>query len=129
MRYFTLKELTRTSVPFDNNPGAKETENLTYLVDNLLDPVRELWGKPIRVNSGFRSLKVNIEVHGAINSQHIKGEAADITVGSAAENKKLFDLIRSSGFVYDQIIDENDYSWIHISLKKDGVNRKQILHL
>ncbi|MDR0692348.1 MAG: peptidase M15, partial [Prevotellaceae bacterium] len=109
-------------------PGTVETENLTNLVDKLLDPVREQWGKPIRVNSGYRSMAINMAVGGAATSQHLKGEAADITAGSKEENKKLFELIKS-GYVFDQLIDETDYTWLHVSLKRNGVNRKQILHL
>lgn len=130
MKYFTLKELTATATGKPNTPGTVEVENLTNLVDNLLDPVREKWGKPIRVNSGYRSMAVNMAVGGAATSQHLKGEAADITAGSKEENKKLFELIKF-GFVFDQLIDETDYTWLHVSLKRSGVsvNRQQILHL
>jgi hypothetical protein len=130
MKYFTLKELTRTSTDKTNVPGTVETENLTNLVDKLLDPVREKWGKPIRINSGYRSIAVNLAVGGSATSQHLKGEAADITAGSKEENKKLFELIKF-GFVFDQLIDETDYTWLHVSLKRSGVgvNRQQILHL
>jgi hypothetical protein len=128
MKYFTLKELTATGTGAPNVPGAAEVENLTNLVDKLLDPVREQWGKPIRVNSGFRSIAVNLAVGGATTSQHLKGEAADITTGNKEDNKKLFNMI-SAGYTFDQLIDESDYSWIHVSLKRIGVNRKQVLHL
>jgi hypothetical protein len=128
MKYFTLKELTATGTGKPNMPGTAETENLTNLVDKLLDPVREKWGKPIRVNSGYRSIAVNLEVKGAATSQHLKGEAADITAGSKDDNKKLFEMIKSD-FMFDQLIDETDYTWLHVSLKRNGVNRKQILHL
>jgi hypothetical protein len=110
-------------------PGAAEVENLTNLVDKLLDQVRERWGKPIRVNSGFRSISVNLAVGGATTSQHLKGEAADITAGSPAENRRLFEMLANGGYVFDQLIDEKNYSWVHVSLKRNGVNRKQILHL
>jgi hypothetical protein len=128
MKYFTIKELTSTGTGMPNVPGTVETENLTNLVDKLLDPVREKWGKPIRVNSGYRSMTVNMTVGGATTSQHLKGEAADITAGSKEDNKKLFEIIKA-GYVFDQLIDESDYTWLHVSLKRDGVNRKQILHL
>jgi hypothetical protein len=128
MKYFTLKELTATSTGKPNVPGTTEVENLTNLVDKLLDPVREQWGKPIRVNSGFRSISVNLAVGGATTSQHLKGEAADITTGNKEDNKKLFNII-AAGYTFDQLIDESDYSWVHVSLKRAGVNRKQVLHL
>jgi uncharacterized protein YcbK (DUF882 family) len=129
MKYFTLKELTRTATRQSNTPGSAEVANLTNLVDRVLDPLREVYGKPIRVNSGYRSLAVNLAVKGATNSQHLRGEAADITAGSPAENRRLFEMLANGGYVFDQLIDEKQYAWIHVSLKRDGVNRKQILHL
>jgi hypothetical protein len=128
MKYFTIKELTATNTGKPNVPGTTEVENLTNLVDKLLDPVREQWGKPIGVNSGFRSISVNLAVGGATTSQHLKGEAADITTGNKEDNKKLFNMIAAE-YTFDQLIDESDYSWVHVSLKRAAVNRKQILHL
>jgi hypothetical protein len=128
MKHFTLKELTVTGTGMPNVPGSEEEKNLTNLVDKLLDPVREQWGKPIRVNSGFRSISVNSAVGGAATSQHLKGEAADINTGSEEDNKKLFDMI-AAGYTFDQLIDESNFTWLHVSLKRNGVNRRQILHL
>jgi hypothetical protein len=128
MKHFTLKELTTTGTGLPNVPGSEEERNLINLVDKLLDPVREQWGRPIKVNSGYRSISVNLAVGGATTSQHLKGEAADITAGSKEDNKKLFDLI-AAGYIFDQLIDESDYTWLHVSLKRNSVNRKQILHL
>jgi uncharacterized protein YcbK (DUF882 family) len=129
MKYFTLKELTRTGVALPNTPGTAEVENLINLVEKVLDPLREVYGKPIRVNSGYRSIHVNIAVGGVANSQHLKGEAADITAGSPAENRRLFEMLANGGYIFDQLIDEKNYTWIHVSLKRGGVNRKQILHI
>ena len=126
---FTIAELTRTSAPYDNYPQVKERIALKQLVDNLLQPLRDMYGRPIKVNSGYRSPVVNKHVGGAKNSQHTKGEAADITGGSKEENKVLFELIRDN-FTFDQLINEYNYSWIHVSYKvtKD-LNRKQILNI
>jgi uncharacterized protein YcbK (DUF882 family) len=129
MKYFTLKELTRTDTGLSNTPGSTEVANLTNLVDKVLDPLRAAYGKPIRVNSGYRSMGVNDAVKGAATSQHVKGEAADITAGSPAENRRLFEMLANGGYVFDQLIDEERYTWIHVSLKRNGVNRRQILHL
>ena len=129
MRYFTIKELSKTIVKVDNTPNEEHIANLTNLVDKILDPLRECYGKPIYVNSGYRSPEVNKDVKGAVNSQHMNGEAADITGGNPTENRKLFEMIANGGYEFDQLIDEQNYSWIHISLKRSGVNRKQILHL
>ena len=132
MKYFTIKELcssaTAKSRGINNDPSFQVEQNLEALVENILDPLREKYGKPIRVNSGYRSPELNRAVGGAATSQHIKGEAADITGGSKEENRKLFELIKTSG-IYDQLIDESNYSWVHVSYKKNGGNRMQILHL
>lgn len=97
-------------------------------MEECLDKVRELWGKPIGVNSGYRSPELNRVVGGAKNSQHTKGEACDITTGGRENNRKLFDMICESGIEFDQLIDESNYKWLHISYCK-GDNRKQVLHL
>lgn len=127
MKYFTIKELTKTSTGLENIPSKVEQANLEYLVNNVLDKVREIYGKPIKVNSGFRSKLVNKKVGGASNSQHTKGEAVDITGGNKTENKMIYEIIKSLG-KYDQLINEYDYSWIHISYK-NGNNRHQELSI
>ena len=93
----------------------------------MLDPLRDLFGKPVLVSSGFRSNDLNRAVGGAATSQHMKGEAADIYTGTKEGNKKLFELIRDN-LPFDQLIDEKDFSWVHVSFKEIG-NRKQILKL
>ena len=131
MKYFTIKELTNSSVAqtkrIDNKPNAGQEAALTALVENVLDPVREKYGKPIIVSSGFRCPDLNRAVGGASTSQHMKGEAADIYTGTKEGNKELFDIIRKE-LNFDQVIDEKDFSWIHVSYKKSG-NRKQVLKL
>ena len=109
-------------------PPLQEAGNLKALADNVLDPLREWYGKPITVNSGYRCPQLNRLVGGAASSQHLKGEAADITAGSKEANRKLFDYIKSH-LPFDQLIDEKNYSWVHVSYKRDGNNRKQILKL
>lgn len=131
MKYFTLEELTRSAVAaargIPNIPGENEREALEVLVLALLDPLRELWGKPIYVNSGYRSPALNKAVGGVANSQHMKGQAADITTGKAESNRKLFALIRDGGFDFDQLIDEADGTWIHVSYVSLSENRRQVL--
>ena len=131
MKYFTIKELCRSVTAIqkriDNTPDSTIVNNLNQLVDNILDPLREKYGKPIHVNSGYRCPALNLAVKGSKTSSHLKGLAADITVGSPTKNKKLFDLIQELNLPYDQLIDEKNYSWIHISFSKKP--RKQILHL
>ncbi|MFI3286641.1 MAG: D-Ala-D-Ala carboxypeptidase family metallohydrolase [Rikenellaceae bacterium] len=132
MKYFTIEELTRSTTAtqrgIDNTAPEAVVSSLEHLINNLLDPIRQRYGAPITVNSGYRSLALNRAVGGATTSQHTKGEAADITVGSKGANRELFELILNSNFEFDQLIDEQDYSWIHISLKRYG-NRRQVLKL
>ena len=98
MKYFTIQELSHSDTAvargIDNCPTAEAIHNLTKLVENVLDPLREKYGKPIRISSGYRSAILNRSVNGATSSQHRLGEAADITVGSKEENRKLFEIIR-----------------------------------
>lgn len=134
-RYFTLRELCRSSEAekhnIDNMPTPRAEANLEALMEELLDPVRVRWGFPITVNSGYRSPELNKRVGGARNSQHIAGEAVDITTGDRERNKRLFNIIvemqLAAEIRFDQLIDEKDYSWLHISYARN--NRGQILHL
>ena len=134
MIYFTLEELTKSATArrkgIPNLPDGEQKENLIALVDNVLDPLRKLWGKPIIVTSGFRCAKLNRLVGGVAKSQHTKGQAADIRTveNTTMENKRLFDIAMRSGLPFDQLIDEYGYNWLHISFNKKG-NRKQVLHL
>ncbi len=132
MKYFTMKELTKSSTSdklgIDNTPTPEASVALSNLVTHVLDPLREMYGKPITVNSGYRCPKLNAAVGGAKTSQHMRGEAADITAGSKTENKKLFELIRDN-LPFDQLIDESNYSWMHVSYVSTSKNRKQILSL
>lgn len=106
-------------------------ENVEALVEVVLDPAREKLGKAITVNSGFRCPIHNSEVKGAANSQHVKGEAADLTAGSPEENLKLAKLI-VKGRNWDQMILEDvkpgslEPRWIHVSWKRNGVNRREV---
>lgn len=124
---FTLKELTKTSVGLPNNPTDVEVERLKLLCEKVLQPLRDKYGNPIIVNSGYRSPAVNKAVGGVSSSQHARGEAADITAGSKERNKRLFEILKTMEF--DQLINERDYSWIHVSYTICRDNRKQILHL
>lgn len=109
MKYFTIKELTSTNTGLGNTPSPLVVSNLEKLVDNILDPLREKYNKPIKINSGYRSPEVNSKVKGAKNSDHMTGRAADITGGNKTENKIIFDLIKNN-FKFDQLINEYDYS-------------------
>lgn len=129
---FSLRELCESDTGIKhgiaNIPSWAQVENLRQLAITILQPLRTWYGKPIRVNSGYRCMELNVLVKGSQFSDHLEGCAVDITAGSKAENKKLFKWLYESGLVYHQLIDEKDYSWIHISKRPWG-NRQQTLHL
>lgn len=137
MRYFTLRELTRSATAIrlgiDNTPDAKVAENLKKLVGTVLDPLREAYGKPIIVTSGYRCEKLNRAVGGSRTSQHVHGQAADIrsVSDSPIDNKEIFDLakrlIDEGKIKVGQLIDEYGYDWVHISTPGGHLN--QILHI
>lgn len=121
-KYFTLEEMTKTSSNLDNTPNEIQLDNLKALVEFILDPIREIYGKPITVNSGYRSMLVNRRAGGTYSSQHKLGQAADITCD---DNKKLFEIIKEY-CKFDQLINERNYRWIHVSYNKNK-NRNEIL--
>lgn len=132
MKYFTINELCKSETAskhkIDNTPSAEIIANLTALVDNILDPLREAWGRPIIVTSGYRCEALNKLVGGVPTSQHKQGQAADISTGSIEDNKKLFDLAIKLKLPFDQIIDEYGYKWVHISYSSTR-RRGNIRHL
>lgn len=111
-----------------NEPGTVERENLQLLIDNILQPLRDAYGKPIRINSGYRSPELNKALNGSKTSQHMKGQAADITGGNTTENRKLFELAKALNLPFCQLIDEKGFRWVHISYDKNNVKR-QVLSL
>ncbi len=127
---FTLEELTHSEVAerknLDNTPNASEIANLTRLAA-LLEQVRSLLGKPIMINSGFRSKPVNDSVGSKDTSQHRIGCAADIRVPGLTP-KQVVQACIDGGIPFDQIIEEFG-SWTHISVPntKDTAPRKQAL--
>ena len=135
---FSYDELIASSAAkrlgLDNTPNEKEKEKLRELAEYILQPIRDAWKSPIIINSAFRSEAVNKAVGGVKNSQHRLGEAADITIGGKERNRKLFNFIQKliqKGDIYvGQLIDEYNYSWIHVSLPRtNGKPNNQILHL
>ena len=131
MKYFTIKELTKSSTAqrkgIDNTPSAEVQKCLVDLVEKILDPLREAYGQPIVVTSGYRSPRLNKAVGGATSSQHCLGQAADIRTVSdkPSDNKKLYDLIIKLKLPFDQLINEYGFDWVHVSYGPK--NRKQVL--
>lgn len=137
---FTLEELTASSVAkrmeIKNTPNKEEFCNIRKLADTL-QVIRNEFGQPIKVTSGYRCKVLNGLVGGAANSDHLFGAAADIVTLSdkPTENKKLFDLIvklaNEGKIKCRQIIDEYQYNWIHISVNhsKNAMKDNQVLHI
>jgi len=123
MKYFSVSELCASATALregiDNRPSKCAYHLLHVLVDQLLDPIREAWGEPIVVSSGYRCKQLNALVGGAKHSHHLLGCAADIIAGSKADNNRLFDLIRqmhAEGKIrFTQLIREDSGRWLHLS--------------
>lgn len=131
IQFFTLKELVRSrkavQLKIDNTPTWDVVENLSYLTYNILDPLRRLYGKPIFVTSGYRCAQLNKAVGGVATSQHITGQAADIIGQVKGDNKVLFNLLKDDPrFMFDQLISEQNYSWVHVSYSKTRARRQVI---
>lgn len=133
MKYFSISELCHSDTArrhnISNTPSLQVCRNLTLLTDNLLDPLREQFGQPIIVTSGYRCPKLNSLVGGSSTSQHMTGQAADITARNKQDNRRLFDLLKQMDF--DQLIWEHGNSnypdWIHVSFIAHSQNRHAII--
>ena len=128
---FTLRELTRsntaTRLGVNNEPIKLHMENMQRLISNLIQPMRDELG-PIRITSGYRSKALNRAIGGSSKSQHCKGEALDVQFWKEGQmcNKEIYKWILNSGLEFDQMINEFDFAWIHVSLKENK-NRKEVL--
>lgn len=132
---FTLEELTASATAkakgIRNEPGQTDIVNLCGLVHNVLQPLRNWWGKEVKIGSGYRSLALNRAVGGVSNSQHMKGEAVDLCIdGDIEKGKSWFQFIKQH-CEFDQLIWEHNAKgtyWVHVSYKCDGNNRKQVVN-
>ena len=123
MKYFTLQELISSATAqregIDNTPTESAYHLLNVLVEKLLDPIREAWGRPIMVSSGYRCRELNSLVGGVHNSHHLLGCAADLIAGSRDDHRQLFRMIvqmqREGKLRFTQLIAEDNYRWLHIS--------------
>ena len=114
----------------DNWPkDADIMDNIIFTME-CLDKMREDYGQPLYITSGYRCEELNERLKGSKTSQHMKGQAADINLGSVEKNRAFFNWLvcNKDNIDFDQIIDEKQYQWVHYSVKKEG-NRKQIIHL
>ena len=132
---FTLEELTASETAkakgIRNNPGQTDIVNLCGLVHNILQPLRTAMGYPIKIGSGYRSLALNQAVGGVSNSQHMRGEAADLCIdGDIQKGKRWFEWIKAN-CEFDQLIWEKNPKtgnyWVHVSYRCDGKNRRKVI--
>ncbi|MEZ4463746.1 MAG: D-Ala-D-Ala carboxypeptidase family metallohydrolase [bacterium] len=128
--HFTLAEFSRSETAarrgLPNQPGAVQISRMRALCQRVLEPVREHFAVPVTVVSGYRSLQVNRAVGGSRTSQHMQGEAADITVWGYGVVDVYNWIAFYSGLDYDQIIHEFG-SWVHISFTERRPNRNMAL--
>lgn len=131
--HFSLEEMTRSGVAIrmriDNNPDEEQVENMRQLCRNVLEPVRRRFGVT-RITSGFRSQALNAAVGGAPDSQHLRGEAADLHISNMEVGRKVFDFIRQHTD-FDQLLFERrikgGYWWLHVSFTTRRPNRHQAM--
>ena len=134
--HFTIEELfasaTAKAKGIDNTPNMQQMINLVYLAAYVLEPLRMAMDEPIKIGSGFRCQKLNKAVGGVYNSQHMKGQAADICIdGDIAKGKRWFNYIKDH-LSFDQLIWEHNAKgtyWVHVSFvfPDFGKNRHQVI--
>lgn len=134
--HFTIEEMyasdTAKRLGIDNKPTTQKMINIVYLCAFVLEPLRVAMGKPIRISSGYRCERLNKAVGGVYNSQHLKGQAADIDIqGDMAFGRKIFEYIRDH-LPFDQLIWEHNPKtgsyWVHVSyvFPDFGKNRRKV---
>ncbi len=122
---------TATRLKIDNTPTDEVLANMKLVAEKCFEPLREWYGKPIRINSFYRSPGLNRAVGGSATSDHVRGFAIDLDTPSNAENKKLFDWLKDN-VEFTQLIweygDKSGPDWVHISYDKNNL-KKQILYI
>lgn len=135
--HFTIEEMyasdTAKRLGIDNKPSVQQMINLIYLCAYVLEPLRVAMKEPIKIGSGFRCQKLNKAVGGVYNSQHMKGQAADLCIdGDIQKGRKWFDYIRKN-LPFDQLIWEKNLEtgscWVHVSFvfPDFGKNRRNVI--
>jgi zinc D-Ala-D-Ala carboxypeptidase len=130
--HFSYAELTKSTTAsrkgISNAPSKEHAANLVTLCNEVLEPLRKLYGRPIRISSGYRSPALNKLVGGSLASHHCLGMAVDIDQGSAAENMKIFNLLKAYGSFTQLIYEfgnlEDGPDWVHVSYDKDDLSRE-----
>lgn len=131
---FTLVEMTKSEAALrnnlDNTPSESEVVNLKILCEKVLQPIRNHYGKGVKVNSGFRSKQVNVAIGGSKNSDHCNGQAADIEIPGLS-NAELAEWIKAN-LKYTQLILEfytpgvPDSGWVHVSYIQNNLKKQDL---
>lgn len=134
--HFTMEELyasaTATAKGINNKPSVQQMINLVYLCAYVLEPLRVAMNEPIKIGSGFRCQALNKAVGGVYNSQHMKGQAADLCIdGDIQKGRKWFNYIKNH-LPFDQLIWEHNSKgtyWVHVSFVYPdfGKNRHKVI--
>ncbi len=136
--HFSMAELTRSQTAkrhqlYNIPRDVSEVANLKALCERVLEPVRAMFGKPVIITSGYRCGTVNRLIGGSVRSQHMLGEAADFIIPGLAPYDAAYSLAARADVPFDQLIFENRQAasgwrqWIHISHKRLGGNRGEVL--
>ena len=136
-KHLALAEVVRSETAkrkgISNMPTEEHTKNFKLLAEKIFEPIREHFGVPIHISSGYRSVELNRAINGSLSSQHCQGEAIDIDMDgtpNGVTNRMVFDYIKDN-LEFDQLIyefgDSNNPDWVHVSYESTGKQRKQIL--
>ena len=132
--HLDLAEVTRSTDAkrrgISNEPTAEHIENFKIIAEKIFEPIRKHFGVPIFISSGYRSSALNKAIGGASSSQHLLGQALDLDMDGTSggvTNKMVFEYIKNN-LDFDQLINEFNYSWVHVSYNTKGKQRKQILY-
>jgi hypothetical protein len=134
-KHLSLAEVSRSETAkrkgINNTPSGEHLENFKKLAENIFEPIREHFGVPIHISSGYRSKELNAAVGGSSSSQHCQGEAIDIDMqDTSITNAEIFNFIKDN-LNFDQMIwefgNDSNPDWVHVSYESTGKQRKQIL--
>jgi zinc D-Ala-D-Ala carboxypeptidase len=136
-KHLSLAEVSRSETAkrkgINNTPSGEHLENFKKLAENIFEPIREHFGVPIHISSGYRSKELNSAIGGSATSQHCSGEAIDIDMDGSASgvtNAQVFNFIKDN-LQFDQLIwefgSDSNPDWVHVSYETTGKQRKQIL--
>jgi hypothetical protein len=134
-KHLSLAEVSRSETAkrkgINNTPSGEHLENFKKLAENIFEPIREHFGVPIHISSGYRSKELNAAVGGSSSSQHCQGEAIDIDMdGTSITNAQIFNYIKDN-LNFDQLLwefgNDSNPDWVHVSYESTGKQRKQIL--